>query len=99
MNRENMSGRSTSILATILFIIYSQNVYSVEFNLDVVDSKSKDNINFARFSEAGYILPGKYQLNLVLNGQGIGSSTYTVNVLERENKSQDENKNCYLKPV
>ncbi|HEK3218849.1 TPA: fimbria/pilus outer membrane usher protein [Proteus mirabilis] len=87
-----MSGRSTSILATILFIIYSQNVYSVEFNLDVVDSKSKDNINFARFSEAGYILPGKYQLNLVLNGQGIGSSTYTVNVLERENKSQDENK-------
>ena len=56
-----MSGRSTSILATILFIIYSQNVYSVEFNLDVVDSKSKDNINFARFSEAGYILPSSAQ--------------------------------------
>ena len=60
--------------------------------------KSKDNINFARFIEAGYILPGKYQLNfLVLNGhKGIGSSTYTVNVLERENKSQDENKKTVI---
>ncbi|WP_216655107.1 FimD/PapC N-terminal domain-containing protein, partial [Stenotrophomonas maltophilia] len=87
-----ISKKSKSILATILFIIYSQNGFSIEFNLDVVDSKAKDNIDFNRFSESGYILPGKYQLNLELNGQGIGSSTYTIEFLEKENKGFDNKK-------
>ncbi|KNC29095.1 hypothetical protein FF38_10472, partial [Lucilia cuprina] len=69
-----------------------KNGFSIEFNLDVVDSKAKDNIDFNRFSESGYILPGKYQLNLELNGQGIGSSTYTIEFLEKENKGFDNKK-------
>ncbi|MGM0938291.1 MAG: fimbria/pilus outer membrane usher protein [Pseudomonadota bacterium] len=92
MKRIKISKKSKSILATILFIIYSQNGFSIEFNLDVVDSKAKDNIDFNRFSESGYILPGKYQLNLELNGQGIGSSTYTIEFLEKENKGFDNKK-------
>lgn len=84
--------KSKIILATVLLIIYSQNGYTVEFNLDVVDSKARNNINFNIFSEAGYILPGKYQLNIELNSQGIGATAYTINFIENKNNTSGNKK-------
>lgn len=40
---------------------------AVEFNIDVLDVKERSNIDLSRFSQAGYLMPGKYQLTIHLN--------------------------------
>ncbi|EOL9403852.1 FimD/PapC N-terminal domain-containing protein, partial [Escherichia coli] len=34
----------------------------VYFNTDVLDAADRQNIDFSRFSRAGYIMPGQYQM-------------------------------------
>lgn len=46
-------------------------VHAVDFNTDVLDLKDKANIDFSRFSQANYILPGQYHLSVHLNDQTI----------------------------
>ncbi|KKW50492.1 hypothetical protein XB02_11745 [Pantoea ananatis] len=38
--------------------------FSVEFNMDILDAEDRNNIDLSHFSEAGYIMPGKYLLTL-----------------------------------
>ena len=40
---------------------------TVEFNTDVLDVKERANIDLSQFSQAGYLMPGKYQLTLRVN--------------------------------
>ncbi|WP_316391986.1 fimbria/pilus outer membrane usher protein [Citrobacter farmeri] len=51
--------------------VYSAVSYSVEFNTDILDSADKSNIDLSRFSSAGYIMPGIYNLSLRLNDKHI----------------------------
>lgn len=46
---------------------------AVEFNTDIVDTEDKSNIDFSAFSRAGYIMPGTYQMQVRLNGEGLGN--------------------------
>lgn len=39
----------------------------VEFNTDVLDVKERANIDLGRFSQAGYLMPGKYQFVVIVN--------------------------------
>ncbi|MCV5838275.1 FimD/PapC N-terminal domain-containing protein, partial [Escherichia coli] len=39
-------------------------VYAVDFNTDVLDAADRQNIDFSRFSRAGYIMPGQYQMEI-----------------------------------
>nr|WP_233460503.1 outer membrane usher protein [Citrobacter farmeri] len=39
----------------------------VEFNTDVLDVKERANIDLGRFSQAGYLMPGKYQFVIIVN--------------------------------
>ncbi|EBV5086534.1 PapC/FimD family outer membrane usher protein [Salmonella enterica subsp. enterica serovar Minnesota] len=48
-------------------------VMAVEFNTDIVDASDKNNIDFSGFSRAGYIMPGTYQMQVNLNGDGVGN--------------------------
>ncbi|MDM4118500.1 FimD/PapC N-terminal domain-containing protein [Klebsiella oxytoca] len=38
-------------------------VVAVEFNIDILDSEDRENIDLSRFSRAGYIMPGSYTLS------------------------------------
>ncbi len=57
-------------------------VYAVDFNTDVLDATDRQNIDFSRFSRSGYIMPGQYQMEIMVNDQSISPSAFSVAVLE-----------------
>ncbi|CEL82534.1 outer membrane protein for export and assembly of type 1 fimbriae [Klebsiella quasipneumoniae] len=52
-------------------------VVAVEFNVDILDSEDRENIDLSRFSRAGYIMPGIYTLSMRLNDHGISDQDIT----------------------
>lgn len=72
--------------------LFSNAALPVEFNIDVLDSADKENIDFSRFSNAGYILPGKYQLRVMVNGQSISPSAMDVSFYERKDSAKEKDK-------
>ncbi len=46
-------------------------VMAVKFNTDILDDDIKSNIDLSRFSQAGYIMPGSYSLNMKVNESNI----------------------------
>ncbi|MZQ67732.1 FimD/PapC N-terminal domain-containing protein, partial [Escherichia coli] len=58
---------TNKITATILLSLISAKAYSVEFNTDMLDAEDKNNIDFSKFSNAGYIMPGIYELYVNVN--------------------------------
>lgn len=59
------------IIAFALVSLYSNTLEAVEFNTDILDLNDKDNIDFSRFSQANYILPGTYRMDVRLNSQAL----------------------------
>ena len=60
-----------NITCVILLSLFCNAASAVEFNTDVLDAADKKNIDFTRFSEAGYVLPGQYLLDVIVNVQSI----------------------------
>lgn len=46
--------------------------HSVEFNVDLLDSIDKADIDFSQFKSAGYIVPGQYKMQMAVNGKSVG---------------------------
>lgn len=42
---------------------------AIEFNTDILSAQDKSNIDLSRFADAGYIMPGEYQLAITINGK------------------------------
>ncbi|MGT3282627.1 FimD/PapC N-terminal domain-containing protein, partial [Yersinia enterocolitica] len=59
---------------------------------DVLDAVDRQNIDISRFSQAGYIMPGQYQMEVTVNGQGISPSAFPVTFLERPTQGENEEK-------
>jgi outer membrane usher protein FimD/PapC len=56
------------LLATLLGIPLSGYAgTTIDFNTDVLDVKDKANIDVSQFSQAGYMMPGKYTLTVLIN--------------------------------
>ncbi|MDZ7320050.1 fimbria/pilus outer membrane usher protein [Kosakonia sacchari] len=70
------------IISVFLLCCNTDEAYSVEFNTDFLDTEDKNNVDFSRFSEAGYIMPGQYTLSLVINGHAV--KDIDVTFLENE---------------
>lgn len=60
------------IASSILAVLMSWEANAVEFNTDVLDVEDRANIDFSRFSQAGYIMPGVYHMSLSINGESVG---------------------------
>lgn len=60
---------------------------AVEFNTDILDVKERSNIDLSQFSQAGYLMPGKYQMVLHVNKSEIPEQT--IEFLAPENKPKD----------
>ncbi|TDN49461.1 outer membrane usher protein PapC [Buttiauxella sp. JUb87] len=70
-------------LATLsLSALLMPTVAAVDFNTDVLDASDRKNINLSRFSQAGYVMPGEYQLQVMLNEQPLGPSSFPVTFFE-----------------
>jgi len=66
----------------LICLSFCKHSLAVEFNTDVIDSSDRNNIDFTRFSQAGYIMPGQYQLQLVVNGQNVSVSELSVSFID-----------------
>lgn len=59
-------------LSLILLSTCSNYVNAVEFNVDLLDAADKSNVDFEQFETAGYIVPGQYKMQMVVNNRSLG---------------------------
>lgn len=50
----------------------------IEFNIDVLDTQDKNNIDLSHFSHSGYIMPGEYTFTLMVNKDNLREERITV---------------------
>lgn len=82
----------SSISYALVLSLASTSVYAIEFNTDVLDTTDRQNIDISRFSQDGYIMPGEYLMQVVVNDLGISPSAYTVMFLEQPDSNKEVNK-------
>ncbi|GDM19319.1 fimbria/pilus outer membrane usher protein [Escherichia coli] len=80
--KNNTSFAVNGITYALLLSLAGAPAYAVDFNTDVLDAADRQNIDLSRFSQAGYIMPGQYQMEIMVNGQGISPSAFPVTFLE-----------------
>lgn len=80
--KNNTSFAVNGITYALLLSMAGAPAYAVDFNTDVLDAADRQNIDFSRFSQAGYIMPGQYQMEIMVNDQGISPSVFPVRFLE-----------------
>ncbi|WP_258126446.1 fimbria/pilus outer membrane usher protein [Escherichia coli] len=71
-----------NIICILVIFITITPIHAIDFNTDILDAADRQNIDFSRFSQAGYIMPGQYQMEIMVNGQGISPSALPVEFLE-----------------
>ncbi|PTT55698.1 PapC/FimD family outer membrane usher protein [Aeromonas sp. HMWF014] len=71
-------------IAVSFFLLYNV-ANAVEFNTDLLDSVDKDAVDFGQFRSAGYIVPGQYKMQMVVNGRNLGE--FEVSYLATEDGS------------
>lgn len=81
-----------SITCMLMLSLAGMPVYAVEFNSDVLDAVDRENIDLSRFSQAGYIMPGEYLMQVMVNEQAISPSAYLVAFLEPPASGKAANK-------
>ncbi|HGX0390551.1 TPA: fimbria/pilus outer membrane usher protein, partial [Escherichia coli] len=90
--KDNTSFALNGITYALLLSLAGAPAYAVDFNTDVLDAADRQNIDFSRFSQAGYIMPGQYQMEIMVNDQGISPSAFPVAFLEPPVSGQDGKK-------
>ena len=58
--KNNASFAVNSITYVLLLSLVAVPAYAIDFNTDVLDAADRQNIDFSRFSRAGYIMPVSY---------------------------------------
>ncbi|OAT26405.1 PapC family outer membrane usher protein [Buttiauxella ferragutiae ATCC 51602] len=91
-NRKLTAYLSCCPIAPVLLMLTIRDAEAVEFNTDVLDASDRQNINVSRFSQAGYVMPGQYQLQVVINGQSMSSSTLPVTFAELKKTVEEGDK-------
>lgn len=83
--------KQTFLSLTISFIVISwaKGSYAgdIQFNTDLLDVKDKENIEAGVFKKAGYIIPGNYTMQMVVNGVAVGERK-VIFYEQSENSSQ-----------
>ncbi|MBD2804684.1 fimbria/pilus outer membrane usher protein [Xenorhabdus sp. ZM] len=77
----------------ILFFSGIHLANAIEFNIDMLDSEDKQNIDLSRFSQTGYVMPGKYQLTLRINEQLVNRET-TIPFYSRQRGKKIRSEAC-----
>ncbi|MFB4340236.1 outer membrane usher protein [Pantoea sp. CS_6] len=77
MRNQNYKNRNLTLsICPVAFAVFiacfmSESVIAasdeVEFNIDVLDVKERNEVDINRFSRAGYLMPGEYLFNVVVN--------------------------------
>lgn len=81
-----MNGFNKITLAAFSWFFLMKSADAIEFNTDVLDAMDKNNVDLSRFSNADYVMPGKYLLNIFLNNQSISNSEQQIIFYQSENE-------------
>ncbi|EFG8315801.1 fimbria/pilus outer membrane usher protein [Escherichia coli] len=76
--------KKTKIATIVILYVVAKQAACVEFNTDFLDANDKANIDFSRFSKAGYITPGKYQMDVVVNNESISPESFAIAFVEKK---------------
>lgn len=63
---------SLAIFFIFMSVAKSSHAGDIEFNTDLLDVKDKESIESGAFKQAGYIVPGEYTMQMVVNDAFIG---------------------------
>ncbi|WP_447908000.1 outer membrane usher protein [Serratia fonticola] len=77
-------GLSVSLMAIAVSSALGQDI---QFNTDILDVKDRANIDLSQFSQRGYIMPGTYFLQVLLNRQSLSEREITFKPLSDDPKS------------
>ncbi|EMJ5851807.1 outer membrane usher protein [Klebsiella aerogenes] len=66
-----LSRMATWLAFSLLGCAFTASADGIEFNTDILDVHDKANIDLSRFSQAGYVMPGKYVMTLRVNKDDI----------------------------
>lgn len=69
----------------VMIMVYPVFSYSTDFNIDMIKSDNKENINNEQFSNELYIKPGEYSFDLFINNKRIKS--YNIYYIETNKKT------------
>ncbi|PVZ85726.1 PapC/FimD family outer membrane usher protein [Serratia sp. S1B] len=81
-----------NITIFVFFLSSQDRAYAIEFNTDVLDTSDRENIDFSRFSQKGYVLPGSYPLQIQLNKQAITPGSISIQFIERDKNGEQPEK-------
>ncbi|HBE6106714.1 TPA: fimbria/pilus outer membrane usher protein [Escherichia coli] len=90
--KNNTSFVFNRITYALLLSLAGAPVYAIDFNTDILDAEDRQNIDLSRFSRAGYIMPGQYQMEIMVNDQSISPSAFPVIFLEPPASTSGEEK-------
>lgn len=94
--------KRSCIAFALIFANQLNTAFAVDFNTDVLDAADKENLDLARFSQPGYIMPGQYQLQVLVNGEGINATDFLINFIENsdvKNKKSPQSRICVTKDI
>lgn len=75
--------KMNKILFSILFALSVSSVsQAVEFNMNIIDAKDRDNIDLSQFSNPDFVPAGEYLTDITLNGRKL-SGQYLVKFIEQ----------------
>lgn len=77
-------GLSVSLMAMAISSALGQDI---QFNTDILDVKDRANIDLSQFAQRGYIMPGTYSLQVLLNRQSLSEIEVTFKPLPDDPKS------------
>lgn len=101
--KKNISFTVKKITYAILLSFASNNTFAVDFNMEVLDAADKGNIDLSRFSQPGYIMPGNYQMQILVNEQAISPTAFNVSFIDSDKDTStsqgSEKKNRSLSQV
>lgn len=64
----------------------------VNFNTDVLDASDRKNIDLSQFSQTGYVMPGDYTLQVIVNEQTLSLSPFSVSFFALVGKPDSDDK-------
>ncbi|WP_260513340.1 fimbria/pilus outer membrane usher protein [Serratia fonticola] len=74
-----MNGINKITVAIFVSLLgFSKLAQAIEFNLDVLDAEDRSNVDLSRFSQVGYVMPGRYIMAVYLNEQNIADREQTI---------------------
>ncbi|WP_079849998.1 FimD/PapC N-terminal domain-containing protein, partial [Salmonella enterica] len=86
-----------SYLALLMAVYFPLvNARGIEFNTHLLDTENRNNVDLSAYSREGYVAPGEYIVDIILNGQVIKDQQV---VKFNQDLSENSSYACLTQPI